>query len=528
MSGYNIYQSDGTPVSIPANAIDTTLYNPTGGGGLGGSGTPAGIQFIGQNAVDYGAPIAQNFLQLTENFCSNVVPGNAFALQGQLWFNQAGATSGTLFVRATVNGSSSPVTAPAAVGSSPQAGWYQIVTDDGDGDVTITGTMTAGSFSGTLSGTASALAGGTAGQVPYQSAPGVTLFAGPGTSGQVLVSNGISGPSFEDTSTFLSLYLPLAGGTMTGNLILNGAPTTNLQAATKQYVDDNISGLQWQPAISAVDLINDSLSTPPGSPVTGQTYIINTAPTGAWTAIGAGHAVIWNGSAWIDLFGVVVPVGTWFGINLEHGGTPGGSFTGYSNALVYVTGNTPGSFTYTFNTPSTSSWAVTDTNDSDPVDFGDSYNWNTTSLAWVQFNTGVNYTAGTGISISAGKISNTGVTSLAAGSGVHISASTGAVTVSNSGVVSFNGRSGSVSLTSGDVATAQGLTAGGVFVGNGTNTGTNIGAGSAGFVLTSNGASTPSWPAVSGTARVECILELLTTQILMLLLGVLTLVEQLV
>ena len=31
--------------------------------------------------------------------------------------------------------------------------------------------------------------------------------------------------------------LPVSGGTMTGNLILNGDPTNNLQAATKQYVD---------------------------------------------------------------------------------------------------------------------------------------------------------------------------------------------------------------------------------------------------------------------------------------------------
>ena len=31
--------------------------------------------------------------------------------------------------------------------------------------------------------------------------------------------------------------LPISGGTMTGNLILNGDPTNNLQAATKQYVD---------------------------------------------------------------------------------------------------------------------------------------------------------------------------------------------------------------------------------------------------------------------------------------------------
>lgn len=32
--------------------------------------------------------------------------------------------------------------------------------------------------------------------------------------------------------------LPKSGGTMTGNLILNAAPTSNLQAATKKYVDD--------------------------------------------------------------------------------------------------------------------------------------------------------------------------------------------------------------------------------------------------------------------------------------------------
>lgn len=32
-------------------------------------------------------------------------------------------------------------------------------------------------------------------------------------------------------------YLPLAGGVLTGSLTLSGAPTTNLMAATKAYVD---------------------------------------------------------------------------------------------------------------------------------------------------------------------------------------------------------------------------------------------------------------------------------------------------
>ena len=37
-----------------------------------------------------------------------------------------------------------------------------------------------------------------------------------------------------------SAYLKRAGGTMTGNLVLNGAPTSSLMAATKKYVDDSV------------------------------------------------------------------------------------------------------------------------------------------------------------------------------------------------------------------------------------------------------------------------------------------------
>lgn len=37
----------------------------------------------------------------------------------------------------------------------------------------------------------------------------------------------------------LSSYLPLTGGTLTGALTLSGAPTSDLHAATKKYVDDN-------------------------------------------------------------------------------------------------------------------------------------------------------------------------------------------------------------------------------------------------------------------------------------------------
>jgi hypothetical protein len=39
-----------------------------------------------------------------------------------------------------------------------------------------------------------------------------------------------------------SVYLPLAGGTLTGTLTLSGAPTSDLQAATKKYVDSQVAG----------------------------------------------------------------------------------------------------------------------------------------------------------------------------------------------------------------------------------------------------------------------------------------------
>lgn len=45
--------------------------------------------------------------------------------------------------------------------------------------------------------------------------------------------------------------LPKSGGTMTGNLILNGAPTADNQAATKKYVDESAGGWKQLPQVSS-------------------------------------------------------------------------------------------------------------------------------------------------------------------------------------------------------------------------------------------------------------------------------------
>ena len=43
----------------------------------------------------------------------------------------------------------------------------------------------------------------------------------------------------KNANTLAAAALPKSGGTMTGNLVLKGDPTANLQAATKQYVDNS-------------------------------------------------------------------------------------------------------------------------------------------------------------------------------------------------------------------------------------------------------------------------------------------------
>ena len=83
------------------------------------------------------------------------------------------------------------------------------------GNITVAGTINA-SITG-VSTTATNIASGTAGQLHYQSAPGVTAFAGPGTAGQLLVSAGASAPVYTNTS---SIY------------VADAVTSTNLRAGT--------------------------------------------------------------------------------------------------------------------------------------------------------------------------------------------------------------------------------------------------------------------------------------------------------
>jgi uncharacterized ubiquitin-like protein YukD len=162
----------------------------------------------------------------------------------------------------------------------------------------------------------------------------------------------------------------------TGNQALGGYKITGAAAASAagQYVEY----AQWQAALSGTnlinsvvepDLFNDSLSAPPGSPVTEAGYLVGPSPTGAWSGK-AGHIMAWTGSAWNDQLGRAVAIGDKFVVTIEFGiGSEGGNMVGNHNNVLTMTNATPGSYAYTVASPAIneefSVWAATSLHNGD-------------------------------------------------------------------------------------------------------------------------------------------------------------------
>ena len=95
--------------------------------------------------------------------------------------------------------------------------------------------------------------------------------------------------------TAASTYLALAGGTLTGDLTLVGAPTTNNMAATKKYVDDQIAAVPSGDATPAGTVIWTARSTAPtgylkanGAAVSRSTYATLFSAIGTFYGAGDG------------------------------------------------------------------------------------------------------------------------------------------------------------------------------------------------------------------------------------------------
>jgi len=137
-----------------------------------------------------------------------------------------------------------------------------------------------------------------------------------------------------------------SGDTMQGLLTLSSNPTSELHAATKNYVDTLVSGLVWLDPICIVSLISDTLSTPPQEPNYSDAYIIPIGSGGAWTAITVGNVVVWDGTVWLDRGSIldINPDGARLGISMTSSKVATGSFSGRDNSIaIYdVTGTLVG------------------------------------------------------------------------------------------------------------------------------------------------------------------------------------------
>jgi hypothetical protein len=160
--------------------------------------------------------IASN-LSFLQNSAGAITTGTVNAIGSPITFS----VNNTEYNRIDTNGYS-------LMGYTTSQGAYKLQVN---GTIYASGSI-IGNITGNVTGTvttSSNVAGGTAGQLVYQSAPGITGFTGPGTSGQLLVSAGASAPVYTNTA---SIYVNSAryadnitAGT-TGQLVYQSAANT--------------------------------------------------------------------------------------------------------------------------------------------------------------------------------------------------------------------------------------------------------------------------------------------------------------
>lgn len=131
-------------------------------------------------------------------------------------------------------------------------------------DLKVRNIDSTGVVSGTIVGniqTSTNLNNGTLGQVPYQTGPGLTSFFGPGTAGDLLISNGAAAPAYKNTLTLAGTTsatstntgaLQVRGGAgIGGNIIATGIHTPDGYANLPATYDLSANKIH---ALSAVNL----------------------------------------------------------------------------------------------------------------------------------------------------------------------------------------------------------------------------------------------------------------------------------
>ena len=250
-------------------------------------------------------------------------------------------------------------------------------------------------------------------------------------------------------ATSIANHLPLTGGTLTGALTLNADPAADLQAATKQYVDNlTASGIHFHQSVRVEN---------PGALTV--TYNNGTAGVGATlTNAGTQAALVIDGITMVVDDRVLIYEQTDATQNGVYVVTDIGS--GSTNWVLTRSSDTDTSGNQDDSSLDEGSYFFVEEGDTGA---GESYvcstvgtiTFGTTEINFVQFSSAITYTAGTGININASRvISTSGVATAAQLAALSATMAT-SIDNSNSAITSVNTRINSVSVLAETKASAS-------------------------------------------------------------------------
>ena len=162
------------------------------------------------------------------------------------------------------------------------------------------------------------------------------------TATKLQTARTINGVSFDGTANITiadSTKLPIAGGTMTGDLTLKGNPTADLMAATKKYVDDSVASATAD-LLSSNNMWTGTNTFQNLVTMVGGVAFTSGTTTLAWKNATQIVATI-NASTYTGNSATATKLATARTITANLASSTAGSFDGSANITVGVTGTLP-------------------------------------------------------------------------------------------------------------------------------------------------------------------------------------------
>ena len=164
------------------------------------------------------------------------------------------------------------------------------------------------------------------------------------TATKLQTARTINGVSFDGTANITiadSTKLPIAGGTMKGDLTLKGNPTADLMAATKKYVDDSVASAGGGDVLAAGNNSFTGANTFQNLvTMVGGVVFTSRTTTLAWKNATQIIATI-NASTYTGNSATATKLATARTITANLASSTAGSFDGSANITVGVTGTLP-------------------------------------------------------------------------------------------------------------------------------------------------------------------------------------------